>query len=147
MTYVSHVPKNILRRVATLALLALAGSNLYAEQPISISLSGAAEVPPVVTSATAAGQIIVLPDHTVTGSIKTSGLAPTAAHIHEAAAGKNGPPIITLTKSAADSFTVPDGAKLTDAQYSSYVAGILYINVHSAEHPDGEIRTQLRSTK
>lgn len=45
--------------------------------------------------------------HTVSGSIKTSGLSPTMAHIHEAAAGKKGPPIITLTKTANDSFAIP----------------------------------------
>lgn len=58
------------------------------------------------------GQITVLPDHTVSGSIKTSGLVPTMAHIHEGAVGKNGPPIMTLTQTANDSFAVPAGGLL-----------------------------------
>jgi hypothetical protein len=81
---------------------------------------------------------------TVTGSIKTKGIMGTAAHIHEAPAGKNGPPIITLTKGGDDTFTVPEGSKLTEAQYASLKAGNLYVNVHSAEHKGGEIRTQLK---
>lgn len=129
---------------APLLLLCLASANLYA-QPMSISLNGASEVPPVTTSATGTGQITVLPDHTVSGSIKISGFEPTMAHIHEAAAGQNGPPIITLSKTGNDSFAVPPDAKLTDAQYSSYLYGKLYVNVHSAQHTSGEIRAQLLS--
>jgi hypothetical protein len=134
---------SLLTLVAPLALLLLASANLYAQQPISISLNGGSEVPPVTTAATGTGQITVLPDHTVSGNIKIFGLLPTMAHIHEAAAGENGPAIITLTKTANDSFAVPTDAKLTEAQYTSYMAGKLYVNVHSAQYPNGEIRAQL----
>jgi hypothetical protein len=133
-------------RAAPLAFLFLASANLYAQQPLSLSLKGASEVPPVSTAATGSGQITVLPDHRVSGDIKVSGLVPTMAHIHEAAAGKNGPPIITLSKTSSDNFAVPADAKLTDEQYKSYTAGNLYVNVHSAQHPNGEIRTQLPGT-
>lgn len=134
---------SLLRRVSPLALMLLVSGNLYAQEPMSISLKGEFEVPPVTTSAMGTGQITVLPDRTVSGSIKTSGMIPTMVHVHEAAAGKNGPAIITLTKTANDSFAVPADAKLTDAQYASYKAGNLYVNVHSAQHPNGEIRAQL----
>lgn len=134
--------KHLFTRVAPLALLLLA-ANLHAEQPMLISLNGSSEVPPVETSATGLGEIAVMPDRMVNGSIKVSGLDPTMAHIHEGAPGENGPSIITLTKTANDSFAVPTDAKLTEAQYSSYMAGNLYVNVHSAQHPDGEIRGQL----
>ena len=139
----SKSPITLPRRLAPLALLLLASTNLYAQQPMSISLSGAAEVPPVTTSAKGSGQITVLPDRTVSGSIKVSGLVPTMAHIHEGAAGKNGPAIITLTKIADDTFAVPADARLTAAQYKSYRAGKLYVSVHSAQYPNGEIRAQL----
>jgi hypothetical protein len=70
-------------------------------------------------------------------------MQPTAAHIHEAAQGTNGPIVIPLTKSSDATWSVPAGAKLTDAQYKSYLAGNLYVNVHSAAHKGGEIRAQL----
>lgn len=139
------LPK-LLSRSAALAVLFMVSANLYAQQPMSITLTGSAEVPPVNTSATGSGQIEVLPDHTVSGTINVSGLVPTMAHIHEAAVGKNGPPIITLTQTATDSFVVPAGARLTDAQFASFTSGKLYLNVHSARHPSGEIRGQLLRT-
>jgi hypothetical protein len=139
----SKSPSTLHFRLLSFALLLLASANLYAQQPMSISLNGADEVPPVTTLAKGSGQITVLPDHTVSGSIKVSGFVPTMAHIHEAAVGKNGPPIITLIQTASNSFAVPAGARLTDAQYTGFTSGELYVNVHSAQYPNGEIRAQL----
>ncbi|MDP3513701.1 MAG: CHRD domain-containing protein [Sulfuritalea sp.] len=135
--------RRIIGRVIPLTLMFLASFELYAQQPMAIMLKGVAEIPAVKTAATGTGQITVLPDQTVSGSIKTAGLVPTAAHIHAAASGQNGPPIITLTRTAADSFAVPADARLTDAQYASFKAGELYVNVHSARYPNGEIRGQM----
>ena len=59
------------------------------------------------------------------------------------APGKNGGVIIPLVKSG-DKWMVPANAKLTDAQYKAFQAGDLYVNVHSAAHKDGEIRTQVK---
>jgi len=49
----------------------------------------------VPSAATGKGKITIADDKTVSGSLMTTGVAGTAAHIHEAAPGKNGPPIIT----------------------------------------------------
>lgn len=34
--------------------------------------------------------------------------------------------------------------RITDAQYKSYTAGNLYVNVHSAAHKEGEICGQIK---
>ena len=77
-------------------------------------------------------------------SILVGHLQATAAHIHAGAPGKSGPPVITLTKTGDNTWPVPDGSSFNDDQYASYLAGNLYINVHSADHKPGEIRGQLR---
>ncbi|CAM5379477.1 CHRD domain-containing protein [Eoetvoesiella caeni] len=109
-----------------------------------VTLSGAHEVPAVTTSAKGNGTITVGDDKAVSGSVTTSGVVGTMAHIHEAAAGKNGPVIIPLEKKGDNQWAVPANAKLTDAQYKAYKEGNLYVNVHSAEHKGGEIRDQLK---
>ena len=111
---------------------------------VKLSLTGAEEVPAVTTTATGKGTITVNDDKSVSGSVTTSGLAGLAAHIHAAAAGKNGPPIITLTKKGDNEWVVPEGAKLTDEQYAAFKAGGLYVNVHTAANKGGEIRAQLK---
>ena len=110
----------------------------------AVTLSGNDEVPPVTSSASGTGSVKVADDKTVSGSVTTKGVTATAAHIHEGEMGKNGPVVIALTKSGEDKWVVPDGAKFSDAQYESYKAGKLYVNVHSAAHKDGEIRGQLK---
>ena len=111
---------------------------------IKVTLSGAEEVPPVTTTAKGSGTITVGMDGAVSGSVTTTGVTGTAAHIHEAAAGKNGPVIVPLTKSGDNGWNVAAGAKLTEAQMASLKAGNLYVNVHSAANPGGEIRGQLK---
>jgi hypothetical protein len=111
---------------------------------VAVKLTGDQEVPPVTSAATGVGSIGIKNDHSVSGSIKTTGIEGTVAHIHLAEPGKNGPPIITLTKTADNTWSVPEGAKLTDDQYKSFKEGNLYVNIHSAEHKGGEIRTQLK---
>ena len=108
-----------------------------------VSLSGASEVPAVSSSATGSGVITVAADHSVSGSVSTTGIEGNAAHIHMAAKGANGPVIVPLTKTGEGTWSVPAGTRLSDAQYAAYVAGDMYVNVHSAAHPGGEIRGQL----
>ena len=52
------------------------------------------------------------------------------------------PVIIPLTKSG-DTYTVPAGAKLNDAQIKAFKEGGLYVNVHTAKNKGGEVRGQL----
>ena len=112
----------------------------------TLTLSGSNEVPPVNTSATGTALVTIKPDKSVTVKVTVTGMTATASHIHEAAAGVNGPVIVPFTKTADNTFEAPAGAKLTDAQYESYKAGKLYVNVHSAAHPGGEVRAQLKGS-
>jgi hypothetical protein len=130
--------------IAAIAGALLIGSGMAVAGDSKVSLTGADEVPAVTTSATGAGTISVKDDKSVSGKVTTKGIVGTVAHVHLGAPGKNGPPVITLTKTSEDVWSVPEGSKLTDEQYASYKAGDLYVNVHSAEHKGGEIRAQLK---
>ena len=126
------------------AFVALALTAGVAAADSKVTLSGSEEVPAVTTSATGSGTITIKDDKTVTGSVTTKNIVGIAAHIHLAPAGKNGPPVITLTKKSDNEWSVPEGSKLTDEQYAAYKAGDLYVNVHSAANKGGEIRGQLK---
>ncbi len=69
----------------------------------------------------------------------------TAAHIHEAAAGENGPVVVPLTPptdgESAGCFDTGDAdlaADITLRESSNY-----YVNVHNDEYPGGALRAQL----
>jgi len=111
---------------------------------VNVELTGAQETPPVETEALGTAKFSIGEDKSVTGDVTIKKIEGTAAHIHVGAPGANGPPIITLTKNADGSWSVPAGSKLSDEQYASFKTGDLYVNVHSAEHTDGEIRGQLK---
>ena len=110
---------------------------------MDVKLSGDQEVPAVKSSGAGSGSVTINDDGTVSGSVTATGFTPTAAHIHQGAAGKNGPVIVPFTKEG-DKFSAPAGAKLTPDQLKAYKAGELYVNVHSAAHPGGEGRAQLK---
>jgi len=134
-------------RFAPLALaagFALGGFSATTAADIAVKLTGDQEVPAVTSTASGVGTIVIRNDKSVSGSIKTAGIEGTMAHIHLGEPGKNGPPIITLNKTAENTWSVPEGSKLTDDQYKSFKEGNLYVNVHSAEHKGGEIRTHLK---
>jgi hypothetical protein len=108
-----------------------------------VKLTGAEEVPAVSTSASGEGSFKIAKDGSVSGSVTTTGIAGTAAHIQRGAAGQNGPVIVPLQKSG-DTYTAPANAKLSEADLKAYHDGNLYVNVHSAAHKGGEIRAQLK---
>jgi len=115
----------------------------YAATGQQVRLWGSSEVPPVTTQAYGTGVVNVGADRSVSVTLSVIDMAPTAAHIHEGAAGVNGPVIVPLQRISENAFVAPDGAKLTEAQYTAYKAGNLYVNVHSAKFPNGEVRAQL----
>src|SRR5205085_11466196 len=96
-----------------LAIAACAAPMQMGSTP-NVRLSGSNEVPPVTTAATGSGTITITSDKSVSGSVTTSGINGTAAHIHEGAAGVSGPVIVPLSKTGDNTCSVPAGAKLTD---------------------------------
>ena len=128
--------------VVTMLVVALAGVASAAD--VKVTLSGSQEVPAVTTSASGSGTITVGDDMSIKGSVTTTGVVGTAAHIHMAAAGQNGPVAVPLTKSGDNGWAVPAGAKLTEAQFAAFKAGNLYFNVHSDANKGGEIRGQIK---
>ena len=67
----------------------------------------------------------------------------TAAHIHRGAVGVNGPPVVTLDPPDDDDSNDCDVA--SDALVAEILANPagFYVNVHTADHPNGAIRGQL----
>ena len=111
---------------------------------MKVDLTPAQEVPPVqAPGASGSGSITINDDGSVSGSVTANGFTPTMAHIHEGKAGTNGKVIVPFTKDG-DKFSAPPGAKLTPDQMKAFKAGDLYVNIHSAAHPGGEVRAQLK---
>jgi len=138
--------------LVVLAALALTSCAAYQDKApswmpgsgaVSVKLSGAEEVPPVNVPGSGSGTMRVASDGSVSGSVTTTGVEGTMAHIHQGAKGQNGPIIIPLTKQG-DTYTVPPGTKLNEAQMKAFKEGNLYVNVHTARNKGGEVRGQLR---
>jgi hypothetical protein len=115
-------------------------------------LSGAQEGPPVQTAATGSADITYDPStRLVTWTVTTAGVASpvTMAHFHgPAAQGKNAAPVVWLSKQGSPvEGAVKGQATLTPEQAEQFTSGNLYINVHSKDHPAGEIRGQVTPPK
>jgi CHRD domain-containing protein len=144
----NSVPRTVGRaqRIAidVFAVLLYAYAICASSQEIKVALSGNQEIPPVATSASGTGTITVNADRSVIGNATITGMSVTVAHIHEAVAGTNGSIVVPLIRTGDNVWSVPPGARLTDAQYESYKAGNLYFNIHSEAHRSGEIRGQIK---
>lgn len=115
---------------------------------LRFGLSGSQQVPPVTYgSATATGYLTI---NESTGAVATnarsSGLTgASATHLHLAAAGANGSPILSMSQPNAT--TTPElwsaSGTLSATQLTAYMANQLYLNIHTTAYPDGEIRGQI----
>jgi len=108
------------------------------------SLTGAQEVPPNASTASAIGWLSVNPfTKAVAIRTETTGITATAAHAHNAAAGVVGPVVIPQTQTSPGIWTSAPTATISDTLLIAFMKGELYLNVHSAAVPGGEIRGQL----
>lgn len=139
------------RLVLPACLLAMAlgsGVALAAPEMFQVQLSGDQQVPAVQTNGTGTADLTYDPStRMLQWSISYSGLSSpvTMAHLHgPAAAGKNAKPELWLTKKGGTVENPITGeAKLTAAQARALREGELYINVHTKDHPAGELRGQV----
>jgi hypothetical protein len=117
-----------------------------AQMVFSATLSGASETPPVSTSATGTATLTVNADKKGgTLNLTYQGLsgAITGSHIHGPAdPGVSANVLISLDITKLSSQTIT----LTDEQFGFLNAGKLYVNIHTASNPNGEIRGQLTKT-
>ena len=134
--------RKLLMLLVSLSLAGCAGM-MSGGKTVPVTLSGAEEVPPVSVPGSGKGSFTIGDDGAVQGSVSTTGVQGTMAHIHIAPRGQNGPVIVPLCKSG-DTYTTPAGAKLTEAQMQAFKAGNLYVNVHTDRNKGGEVRAQLQ---
>lgn len=127
--------------------LTLAALSLAAAQKTvwTAALSSGQEVPKQVVRDTAAHGLFkgTLSRTTLKWKLtfaKLTGPA-TMAHIHMAARGKVGDPVVTLCTPCTSGVT--GTATLTAAEVSALKKHLLYVNVHTDKNPAGEIRGQL----
>ena len=113
----------------------------------AVALDGEQQVPLNNSLATAAASLTInLVTGAVSGDLTITGLTATDAHIHDNYAGANGGVLIALEPDAGgdpDLFAVPAAAVLDAAGVDRLLTGALYINVHTAANPGGEIRGQI----
>jgi hypothetical protein len=128
--------------VLTVTAAALAGTN---GAGWSAKLTAAQEIPKQTVKAPAANGAFTA---TLSGNklkwkltfAKLSGAA-TAAHIHLGAKGKAGNVLIPLCGPCKSG--VSGSAALTGAVMKDFTKHLLYVNVHTAKNPAGEIRGQI----
>jgi hypothetical protein len=126
------------------------------------ALSGAGAVPPVTTMAKGDALFQLSKDgSTLSYKLNVADLENvTAAHIHQGKEGKNGPPVAFLfagpRKEGKFTGMLAEGAITSDKLITTLKgksvkdlvtmieAGDAYVNVHSVQYPDGEIRGQIK---
>ena len=130
---------------------AVAGVVQAAPKSFSVPLTGAAQVPPVTSPGSGTANFTWDPaTRGLSWSITFSGLKSdaTMAHIHSGTAGKNGPVVLWLsTRGTPPASPFNGSATLTPAQARQLAAGAWYINLHSKDHPAGELRGQVIQPK
>jgi len=113
------------------------------------TLDGQQEAPPVMTAGSGSGTIFL---DRATGrlfwDISIDGLSSpvTAAHLH----GPAGPGVaadvqVPLEVAASSPQRISGQAQLTDEQMRQVLSGLWYVNIHTEQHPDGEIRGQVEN--
>jgi CHRD domain-containing protein len=132
--------------LATLAIGAAVGfaGPAFAEK-MTITLDGASEVPPNTSAGKGTAEIDYdAASKKLSWKISYSGLTgpATAAHFHgPAEPGKNAGVEVAIPNIGTS--PAEGSATLTDAQAADLTGGKLYVNIHTAANPGGEVRGQV----
>lgn len=136
------------------ALLGLAACNdpLFGSRTTSLAatLGGSNEVPPVATQGTGTAEMTYdSATRTLNWKVgygRLSGPA-TAAHFHGPAGPEANAGVVVDIGKGGLASPMTGSAVLTEAQAADLLAGRWYINVHTKNHPGGEIRGQVVAAK
>ncbi|MCO6487168.1 MAG: CHRD domain-containing protein [Phaeodactylibacter sp.] len=139
--------KKLLHPILTGLFILLAVSAGYSQAHFTATLTGDQENPAVATEARGTG-VFLLTEEGLKFNITVEGLDMTAAHFHNNAIGANGGVVRGLDgdfegNTASGIWTSADGQPLTDDLIKELLAGNIYVNVHTAANPGGEIRGQV----
>ena len=140
-----HVLTRLAAALTIGTMLATASPALAEMVKMTATLDAAQEVPPNDSAGKGTADVTFdTESKKLDWTIEYSGLTgdASAAHFHGPAdAGANADVAVPIEdpKSGAKG-----SATLTDAQATDLMAGKYYINVHTAAHPDGEIRGQVQ---
>jgi hypothetical protein len=104
------------------------------------NLTGAQENPPVTTTSTGSGMVLLNYARDTVRVVLTSTATATAAHLHRGAGGANGPVAVALTTLGSDFV---GNAAVTPADAALIESGGFYANVHTTANPGGEVRGQV----
>lgn len=134
------------RILAASALLSFAvapGSSAFAEMvKYKADLTAKSEVPATDSSGSGTADITVDTEaKKISWKVDVKDLSgdATAAHFHgPAKEGENAGPVVDISGNWKDG-----SADLTDEQRKQLDDGLMYLNVHTAKFPDGEIRGQV----
>ncbi len=113
---------------------------------LSARLQGINEIPSVTTNANGVASFLLNATRdTMQVNIAFTGMKASAMHIHEGKPNTNGTVVKDLTQFISGNiarFTLT-GADLSPSNLRKYFSGDFYINIHSTNFPNGEIRGQI----
>jgi hypothetical protein len=163
---------SIIKSTKTLAIVAIAvviavgavtinsiGLTSGQEQKFMAELSSQEEVPPTDSQATGSAEFTPMGSDSVMYNVNATNIeGVTAGHIHSGQQGENGPIVVTLFNYDSPMNEVSESGSITADKLEGPMAGkqlsdlatamgngSTYVNIHTEQNPNGEIRGQISS--
>jgi len=129
-------------------IFSVSAAHLRDQILLSARMNGGEEVPAVSTNAVGVAAVTLNGRmDSLSVNLTVTGLSGniTGAHFHKGNPGSNGPVVFNLMSfmSGTGAAGYITGADLTPTLLADFLAGNLYVNVHTATNPNGEIRGQI----